>query len=146
MIFSFTHTQIGTEIVLKYHEGIKIAGLMEKSQSSNFSRYSLFKEQGMNVSWDGSKDLLHHKVFIIDNKTVITGSFNPSNNADKRNDENIIIIHDQKLASRYLEEFAYVWQYNDSRLNSQVGLLLSEIYYDATGHDTETEFVEIYNP
>ena len=105
MIFSFTHTQIGTEIVLKYHEGIKIAGLMEKSQSSNFSRYSLFKEQGMNVSWDGSKDLLHHKVFIIDNETVITGSFNPSNNADKRNDENLVIIHDNQIASKFQLEF-----------------------------------------
>ena len=48
---------------------------------------------------------MHHKVFIIDNRTVITGSFNPTKNGDTRNDENILIIHDEKIAGKYLEEF-----------------------------------------
>ena len=57
-----------------------------------------------------SDNLLHHKVFIIDEEIVITGSFNPSMNGDTRNDENILIIHDQDIAEKYLQEFGYLWQ------------------------------------
>jgi len=53
---------------------------------------------------------MHHKVFIIDNATVVTGSFNPSQNADTRNDENMLIIHDPSIAARFLEEFYRLWR------------------------------------
>ncbi len=48
---------------------------------------------------------IHHKVFIIDGKTVITGSYNPTRNGNERNDENILIIHDPLVAKKFLEEF-----------------------------------------
>lgn len=48
---------------------------------------------------------IHHKVFIIDDKTVITGSYNPTKNGDKNNDENILIIHDPVVAGSFVEEF-----------------------------------------
>ena len=54
---------------------------------------------------------MHHKLFIIDNETVILGSFNPSKTADTRNDENILIIKDREIALRYLNEFNLVWEH-----------------------------------
>jgi phosphatidylserine/phosphatidylglycerophosphate/cardiolipin synthase-like enzyme len=65
--------------------------------------------QGAELKKDNNSYSMHHKIFIIDNKTVITGSFNPSANADINNDENILIIHDKKIAKKYLEEFDYLW-------------------------------------
>jgi len=109
MAFSFTHPQIATDIVLKHYKGVEVKGIMERSQKSNFSKYDLFKTQGVDVRWDGNKGIMHHKVFIIDNETVITGSFNPSKNADERNDENLLIIHDKNIARIYLDEFERVW-------------------------------------
>ena len=44
-------------------------------------------------------------MFIIDNETVVTGSFNPTLSGDTRNDENILIIHDKEIAKEFLEEF-----------------------------------------
>ena len=52
--------------------------------------------------------MMHHKFFIIDNRTVITGSFNPSKNADNRNDENIVIIEDAEIAAEFLDEFGLI--------------------------------------
>jgi len=52
---------------------------------------------------------MHNKFSTIDNQTVITGSFNPTENAAKNNDENILIIHDRTIAGRYLDEFDRVW-------------------------------------
>jgi len=49
--------------------------------------------------------LMHDKFCIIDNQIVITGSYNWTNNAEFRNDENIIVANDPEQATNYSEEF-----------------------------------------
>ena len=73
------------------------------------SQYSRLKDFGIDVKTDNNKYKLHHKVFIIDNETVITGSFNPSKNAEWNNDENILIIHSKEAAKLYINEFERLW-------------------------------------
>ena len=51
---------------------------------------------------------MHHKVFIIDEKTVVTGSFNPTAGGDTRNDENVLVIEDVAIAKRFMDEYRYV--------------------------------------
>lgn len=51
---------------------------------------------------------VHHKVFVIDDRTVITGSYNPTKSGDERNDENILIIHDPAVAREFLDEYEYL--------------------------------------
>jgi phosphatidylserine/phosphatidylglycerophosphate/cardiolipin synthase-like enzyme len=53
--------------------------------------------------------MLHHKVIVIDEMVVVTGSLNFSNNAADSNDENILILADAGVARLYLEEFARRW-------------------------------------
>ena len=48
---------------------------------------------------------MHHKVFIIDEEVVITGSMNPSKGGDTRNDENVLIIKDKEIARVFMEEY-----------------------------------------
>ncbi len=109
LAFSFTHDAIATDLVLKHYEGVDVRGVFEKTRISQYSKYHLLEYQGMDVIKDNNKYTMHHKVFIIDNQTVITGSFNPSENADKRNDENVLVIEDEGIVQEYLEEFEYVW-------------------------------------
>ncbi len=52
---------------------------------------------------------MHHKVFIVDEKIVVTGSFNPTNNGDKNNDENVVIIEDSAIAEMFVQEFWRVY-------------------------------------
>jgi len=54
---------------------------------------------------DRNQHAMHHKVLIIDERLVITGSYNFSKNADRRNDENIIIIDNPEIAAEYLAEY-----------------------------------------
>jgi phosphatidylserine/phosphatidylglycerophosphate/cardiolipin synthase-like enzyme len=111
LTFSFTHNSIANKIVLKMHENVSVQGIFEKrGTGSEYSKYRLFEYQEADVRKDNNSAVMHHKVFIIDNKTVITGSFNPSKNADWRNDENILIIYDKEVAEKYLEEFEYIWK------------------------------------
>src|SRR5262249_6640963 len=52
------------------------------------------------------KALMHNKVGIFDAKTVCTGSFNWTNAAQKRNDENLIVIEGAQVAEDY-ETFVF---------------------------------------
>ena len=48
---------------------------------------------------------MHDKFCVIDNQLVITGSYNWSDNAEFKNDENITIEKDPNQASSFSEEF-----------------------------------------
>jgi len=49
--------------------------------------------------------LMHDKFCGIDNQVVITGSYNWTDNAEFRNDENITVENDPEQATRYSEEY-----------------------------------------
>ena len=108
MTFSFTSDVLGDVLIKKANQGVTVEGVFDESQFNSqkqFSEYMKLREANLNVSLDKSKYKLHHKVFIIDNKTVIAGSFNPTKNGNEENDENIVILHDEGIALQYLREF-----------------------------------------
>jgi phosphatidylserine/phosphatidylglycerophosphate/cardiolipin synthase-like enzyme len=109
MTFSFTHDGIANILLLKNLDNISIKGIFEARQVSKYSKYMVLKNNNVDVVKDGNKANMHHKVFIIDSDTVITGSFNPSAGGDTRNDENLLIIRDFNIASLFMEEFEKVW-------------------------------------
>ena len=55
-------------------------------------------------------DKLHHKFAVIDNKTVITGSFNWSPAAAHTNDETLLVIESAKLAAHFTREMDRLWR------------------------------------
>jgi len=55
-------------------------------------------------------DKLHHKFAVVDNATVITGSFNWSPSAAHQNDETLLVIHHPKVADAFRREFGRLWQ------------------------------------
>ncbi|MCX6709433.1 MAG: phospholipase D-like domain-containing protein [Candidatus Woesearchaeota archaeon] len=146
MTFSFTEKKIAEEISEMQINGIEAKGVFEKRQESNYSVFKYLNESGVLVKLDENPYVMHHKVFIIDNETVITGSFNPSANANYRNDENILIIKDREIAARYLEEFSEVWNYpkNDAyECPESECLQISNVKYKG---GKGKEIIEIYNP
>ena len=55
-------------------------------------------------------DKLHHKFAVIDNKKVITGSFNWSPAAAHTNDETLLVIHSPLLAKHFTREMNRLWR------------------------------------
>ena len=109
LLYAFTHDSLGQVLVEKHTAGIRVRGVMDKSQNNAYDEFDRLADAGVPVRWDGNRGLMHHKVFIVDHETVITGSFNPSTNADQRNDENLLIIKSQSLAEKFQKEFDRVY-------------------------------------
>jgi hypothetical protein len=109
LAFSFTSDPIGSAMLARAKAGVSVAGVFEKTGSeTQFSEYSKMRQAKLDVLQDGNPYVMHHKVIIIDGRTVIFGSFNFSNNADKDNDENLLIIDDPTLAQAFEAEFQRV--------------------------------------
>ncbi len=106
MTFSFTDKDIAGALVKKSLK-INVTGVMEKSRiNQDYNVFYYLNDSGIRVFPDTNPAVMHHKVFIVDEKIVITGSFNPTKNANERNDENILVIHDKEVASLFLKEFS----------------------------------------
>lgn len=142
MIFTFADVDIGNLLYNKHYMGLDVKGVIEKRQSGSFSQYENIKDFTV---LDDNGHTMHHKVFIIDNETVITGSFNPTKSANEGNDENILIIHDKAIAKKYVDEFNKVYYSDDSIPEKPSELMIKEIDYNPNGKDEGNEYVVLAN-
>jgi len=107
LAFSFTSDDLAEVLLERAAAGVRVSGVMDAGQAESNSggEYERFRSNGLDVFLDGNEDKMHHKIFIIDGKIVVTGSYNFSTSAETRNDENILILHNQDVARSYSEEF-----------------------------------------
>jgi phosphatidylserine/phosphatidylglycerophosphate/cardiolipin synthase-like enzyme len=111
MAFSFTSDDIAGAMVDHRREGLSVRGVMERQNVSGTGAvFQQLERGGVEVLEDGNCYILHHKVIIIDEQIVITGSYNFTNSAEQSNDENLVIIADKELAAQYLDEFDRIWE------------------------------------
>lgn len=110
LAFALTSEPIAAALEQRVAAGVEVRGVMDAGQANGAgSRYEQLRQAGVEVRLDGNPDRMHHKVIVIDGRTVITGSYNFSRSAETRNDENVVILHDANLAARFLEEFERVF-------------------------------------
>ena len=55
----------------------------------------------------GSK--MHHKFVILDQQTVLTGSYNWTHESEEENQENLLILRDEYSVEAYSQEFEALW-------------------------------------
>ena len=56
---------------------------------------------------------MHHKYCVIDNRILMTGSFNWTVSAGKKNYENVLITTNKKLVKLYQDYYNSLWNRND---------------------------------
>ncbi len=111
MAFSFTSGPIGEMLIRKHRDGVDVRGVFERRGGKGaHSAYMKMLLEGVPVKLDRNRHNMHHKVIIIDERRVITGSYNFSRNASRNNDENILIIDNGGIAAGYLAEFRRVYR------------------------------------
>jgi len=108
--FSFTDQPLAQAMIDRAGTGVDVAGVFEKvgSETESSQLRTLYCAK-LPARQDGNPKFLHDKVIVVDNRYVITGSFNFSANATESNDENVIIIDNPQIASLYMQEFERIW-------------------------------------
>lgn len=104
--YFFTCKSIANAISKAHKNGIDVKVLLDRSQLKyEDSAYEQLKKDGVPVWRDSTKGLAHSKVMIIDDKVVITGSFNLTRAAQDKNIENLNIIEDGEFVKLYNDNF-----------------------------------------
>jgi hypothetical protein len=76
-----------------------------KREGLNFQR---FIESKGKFYFSSNNNMVHHKICIIDESIVITGSYNWTYYAENRNWENIVILENEIIVKGYLNEFSKI--------------------------------------
>ncbi|MCM1001792.1 phospholipase D family nuclease [Wolbachia pipientis] len=105
--YQFTSKPIAESLVQAKKRGVDVMVILDESQVS--SKYSVINElfhQKIPIYIDYKPAISHSKIMIIDEQKIITGSFNFSDAAQKKNAENLLIITgDPTLVEQYIENW-----------------------------------------
>ena len=108
LAYSFASRDIAERLQKADDDGLDVIVVCEdsKAYTDGGGQCGPLSEAGLQVYVDGYPDtLMHEKVIILDNSVVIAGSYNFTRSADKRNDEQILVIQDRDIADLFLGEF-----------------------------------------
>lgn len=119
-MYAFTSSDLAWALVRAHEKGINVRVLLDGDFIKNeHSKHNFLSKRGVNVRVDKShlirpekiKGCMHHKFAITDNKILITGSYNWTASAEKRNEENLLIFNNAPdLVKAYRKEFDRIWQ------------------------------------
>ncbi len=109
--FLITHTQISNELIAAHKKGIDVKIIMDANNVyTRNTKHQLLRQNGIPVKIENYAGKLHSKTMIIDDKYIIMGSMNFSNSGENKNDENMLIITNPRLAQSYKNFFNYLWE------------------------------------
>lgn len=116
--YSFTSAPIAQALIDAHKRGVSVRVILDKSQrTEHYSSADLLLHAGIAVSIDAAHAIAHNKVMVIDEETVITGSFNFTKAAEERNAENLLLLRDRSLSA----EYAANWQRHQAHAEAYGG-------------------------
>lgn len=111
MAFTLTSDEIADTLLARASAGVRVRGLLERSQSNAAgSEFTRLQEAGIEILLDENPGNMHHKVIIVDNEILVTGSYNFTRSAEQHNDENILLVLYGGIAQKYLLEFERLFE------------------------------------
>lgn len=116
-------TIMKTLVEIKKAKGIDIKLLIDENMSKSVGDrlaplYEAMRTSGIEIRTvklsprsekEEDTPRFHHKFCVVDNATLITGSYNWTVLADESNHENILIVRDKAIAKTYAGQFDRIW-------------------------------------
>lgn len=114
--YSFTNADIAKALLDSSKRGVDVKVVLDKSQETEkYTSATFLANAGVPVRIDDDFAIAHNKIMILDEETVITGSFNFTKAAEERNAENVLVIRGNKeLAKLYLQNWQWRWDASET--------------------------------
>lgn len=108
-VYWFTNQELFEKLIEKIENGVKVQLIIHNDYINNRETGLPFQElinKGGEFYFSDNFNPMHNKFCVIDNKTLINGSYNWTYYAENRNRENILIIKDEiETISAFRTEF-----------------------------------------
>ena len=110
-MYTFTDREIAQAIIRAKDRGVNIKIYLDRSQvNAKYSKSRYFINNGIkDIRISSNSYIMHNKFAVIDNKIIITGSYNWTASAGERNDENLLVIDDKNIIEKYQNQFNNLW-------------------------------------
>ena len=107
--YSFTSKPIAEALFRARDRGVAVCILLDKSnEAETHTELPDLIAHGMDIRIDPCHAIAHNKVMVLDSRTVITGSFNFTFQAEHENAENLMILRNHReLAQNYRANFEH---------------------------------------
>ncbi len=105
--YSFNSKPIARALIAAHKGGVSITAVLDKSNwTQKYSAATFLQNVGIPVYIDDKHAIAHNKIMIIEDRVVLTGSFNFSMAAENKNAENLLVIEDRpELTGAYRDNF-----------------------------------------
>lgn len=110
-VFTITDNHLTRKILEAHERGVAVRVITDdlKSLDAGSDIFRLGRA-GIAVRTDKDPDHMHHKFAILDQKTLLTGSYNWTVSASRHNRENLLISEDPHILEPYRAEFEKLWR------------------------------------
>ena len=109
-MYFLTSREIAQALVRAKERKVQVRCVFDKSQKiPSYSKAGYLIKRGFPVKFHTGDGLMHNKFAIIDDHILMTGSFNWTPTADRKNEENLLIITDASIIKKYRDRFEYLW-------------------------------------
>ena len=110
-MYNLTTRKISQELVNAKARGVQIRIFLDQGEGNGkYSKGRYLMDKGVDVRFYAGTGLMHNKFAVIDNKVLITGSFNWTASAERDNQENLLIITDENVIKQYAQRFEMLWR------------------------------------
>ena len=104
--YIFQSADIAKALVSALKRGVKVEVILDRRQrKETYGIADFLANSGIPTRIDSAHAYAHNKVMVIDEATVITGSFNFTKSAEDKNAENLLVIKDKEIALKYAENW-----------------------------------------
>ena len=108
--FLFTHKALTNELISAHNRGVDVRMIIDSTNTLGLhSAFNELRRSGIPVKVENYAGKMHAKTIIIDDEYLVLGSANFSNSGENKNDENMLVIQNSKLAKAYKSYFEYFW-------------------------------------
>lgn len=113
-VFTITDDRITQAILAARQRGVRIRVLTDDDKSGDVgSDIEELRRAGVSVRMDRSEYHMHHKYAIFDEDLVLTGSYNWTRSAALYNEENFVVVYDDRLVRQFRRHFEKLWKHWD---------------------------------
>ena len=122
-VFTITDDAIARALVERHKHGVRVRVVSDDAQAwcKGADVFEL-SERGIEclvddeiAVWRGGREVsverhMHHKYCVLDNRLLLTGSYNWTSAASTRNCENVLVTDDVRAVRGYVAEFERLWE------------------------------------
>ncbi|MEL6627187.1 MAG: phospholipase D-like domain-containing protein [Bacteroidota bacterium] len=110
-VFTISDDRISKEIIAAHKRRVNVRIITDNDKLyDRGSDVERFAKEGIDVRVDQTRYHMHHKFALIDQKILLTGSYNWTRSAAENNEENILLTDQPDLVKPYQKAFQDMWR------------------------------------